>query len=98
MAVSYGFRRSTEQASAAPAHRGVYEDLASGFSPRSILELGIFQGGSHVFLDKVFKPRRTSAVEISPQPAAPLLEYLSRTEKGAGVQHIMELFLRNYIE
>jgi len=59
---------------------GVYEDLASGFSPRSILELGIFQGGSYVFLDKLFKPRRMSAVEISPQPVAPLLQYLSRTE------------------
>jgi predicted O-methyltransferase YrrM len=58
----------------------VYEDLATDFSPRSILELGIFQGGSYVFLDKLFKPRRMSAVEISPKPVPPLLEYLSRTE------------------
>ena len=46
----------------------VYEDLASGFSSSSILELGIFQGGSYVFLDKLFKPRRMSAVEISRKP------------------------------
>lgn len=58
----------------------VYEDLACAFSPRSILELGIFQGGSYVFLDKLFKPRRMSAVEISPEPVAPLLDYLSRTK------------------
>jgi predicted O-methyltransferase YrrM len=58
----------------------VYEDIASGFSPRSILELGIFQGGSYVFLDKLFKPRRMSAVEISQRPVEPLLQYLSRTE------------------
>src|SRR6202035_3463851 len=58
----------------------VYEDLASSFSPRSILELGIFQGGSYVFLDKLFKPRRMSAVEISSKPGPPLLDYLSRTE------------------
>jgi predicted O-methyltransferase YrrM len=58
----------------------VYEELASGFSPRSILELGIFQGGSYVFLDKLFKPRRMSAVEISAKRVAPLLQYLSRTE------------------
>ena len=58
----------------------VYEDLASGFSPRSILELGIFQGGSYIFLDKLFKPRRMSAVEINPKPVQPLLDYLSRTE------------------
>jgi predicted O-methyltransferase YrrM len=58
----------------------VYEELASVFSPRSILELGIFQGGSYVFMDKLFKPRRMSAVEISSKPVAPLLQYLSRTE------------------
>src|SRR4029077_15296949 len=50
----------------------VYEDLASGFSPRSILELGIFQGGSYVLLDKLFKPRRMSAVDISREPVAAL--------------------------
>jgi len=58
----------------------VYEDLASGFSPRSILELGIFQGGSYVSLDKLFKPNRMSAVEISSNPVAPLLDYVSRTK------------------
>jgi predicted O-methyltransferase YrrM len=58
----------------------VYEDLASSFSPRSILELGIFQGGSYVLLDKLFKPRRMSAVEIKPQPVAPLLQYLADNE------------------
>jgi len=58
----------------------VYDDLASGFSPRSILELGIFQGGSYVFLDKLFKPRRMSAVEIGPQPVALLLRYVAGME------------------
>jgi len=58
----------------------VYEQLASVFSPRSILELGIFQGGSYVLLDKLFKPRRMSAVEINQQPVAPLLHYVTATE------------------
>jgi predicted O-methyltransferase YrrM len=58
----------------------VYEQLAAGFSPRSILELGIFQGGSYVLLDKLFKPRRMSAVEISPQPVEPLLRYIEAME------------------
>jgi len=58
----------------------VYEELASGFSPRSILELGVFQGGSYVFLDKLFKPRRMSAVDIRPKPVKALLEYISRGE------------------
>jgi cephalosporin hydroxylase len=57
-----------------------YENLASGFSPRAILELGIFQGGSYVFLDKLFKPRRMSAVDMWPKPVEPLLQYLSRSE------------------
>jgi cephalosporin hydroxylase len=58
----------------------VYEDLASGFSPRSILELGIFQGGSFVFLDKLFKPRRMSALDIRAQPVAPLSRYVADKE------------------
>src|SRR5207237_2832831 len=52
-----------------------YEELAASFSPRSILELGIFQGGSYVLLDKLFKPERMSAIDINPEPVAPLLSY-----------------------
>src|SRR5204863_6288291 len=55
----------------------VYEQLASVFSPRSILELGIFQGGSYVLLDKLFKPHRMSALDIKPQPVPPLLKYVA---------------------
>src|SRR5438552_6547991 len=58
----------------------VYEELASAFSPRSILELGIFQGGSYVLLDKLFNPGRMSAVDIRPQPVPPLLEYVADKE------------------
>ncbi|HEV3098119.1 MAG TPA: hypothetical protein VGY75_00225 [Candidatus Udaeobacter sp.] len=58
----------------------VYEDLASDFSPRSILELRIFQGGSYVLLDKSFKPRRISAVDISREPVAPLCHYVAEKE------------------
>jgi len=58
----------------------VYEELASAVSPRSILELGIFQGGSYVLLDKLFSPRRMSAVDISPQPVPPLLAYIADKE------------------
>lgn len=54
----------------------VYEDLASAFSPRSILELGIFEGGSYVLLDKLFKPRRMSAVDVSRDPVQALCRYV----------------------
>jgi predicted O-methyltransferase YrrM len=58
----------------------VYEELASAFSPRSILELGIFQGGSYVLLDKLLNPRRMSAVDISEHSVAPLLQYVAAKE------------------
>src|SRR5947207_13541952 len=52
----------------------VYEELASVFSPRSILELGIFQGGSSVLLDKLFSPPRMSPLDIKTQPVPQVLE------------------------
>jgi hypothetical protein len=55
----------------------VYEDLASDFFPRSILELGIFEGGSYVLLDRLFKPGRMSAVDISPEPVEALCRYVA---------------------
>src|SRR5206468_5596538 len=58
----------------------VYDDLAAAFSPRSILELGIFQGGSYVLLDKLFSPHRMSALDIKPQPVPPLLKYVADKE------------------
>lgn len=58
----------------------VYEELASVFSPRSILELGIFQGESYVVAGQLFNPRRMSAVDISGQPVAPLLQYVADKE------------------
>src|SRR2546427_575258 len=62
------------------AYLRFYELLASTFSPRAILELGIFQGGSYVLLDKLLNPRRMSAVDISPRPVAPLLQYVADKE------------------
>ncbi len=59
------------------AYLRVYEDLASAFLPRSILELGIFQGGSYVLLDKLFNPRRMSAVDISRDPVEALSHYVA---------------------
>jgi predicted O-methyltransferase YrrM len=55
----------------------IYQSLATEFAPRSILELGVFQGGSYVLLDKVFEPQRMSAVELRPEPVAPLMRYIA---------------------
>ena len=56
-----------------------YESLAATFQPRGLLELGVFQGGSYVLLDKIFRPERMSAVEISPVPVEPLMRHIERT-------------------
>src|SRR5437763_2536021 len=51
---------------------GVYEDVASVFSPPSILQSGIFQGGIYVLRDKLFSRLGISAVDLGPQPVPQL--------------------------
>jgi predicted O-methyltransferase YrrM len=57
-----------------------YGGLSRRIAPRSILELGIFQGGSFVLLDKLFKPRRIAALDHRPDPVGPLMEYVKGLE------------------
>lgn len=57
----------------------IYADLAKDEAPKTLLELGVFQGGGYVFLDKLLAPERMSAVELSPQPVGPLVDYVART-------------------
>lgn len=54
----------------------VYGALAERFHPRTILELGIFQGGGYVFLDQLFQPERMAALDLNPLPVEPLVEYV----------------------
>jgi predicted O-methyltransferase YrrM len=57
----------------------IYTNLAkSRPRPKSMLELGIFQGGSFVFLDKLFKPDKLAAVDLSAEPVEPLVRYASK--------------------
>lgn len=56
----------------------LYERLAHEIAPRGILELGIFQGGSFVLLDKMFRPERIAAVDIASKPVQPLIDYAER--------------------
>ena len=41
-----------------------------------ILELGVFQGGSMVFFDKLFKPRKIVGVELASEPIDALDSYI----------------------
>ena len=61
------------------AYFDIFEAISQTILPRSMLELGIFQGGSYVFLDKLFKPKRMAGVEIVEDPVHPLMDYISRT-------------------
>lgn len=54
---------------------GYYKELSNGINPSGILELGIYQGGSFVLLDKLFQPNAISAVDIARQPVQPLVDY-----------------------
>lgn len=50
---------------------------------RHILELGVYQGGSFVFLNEVFRPKKISAVELSEVPIPALDSYIAQQEGRA---------------
>jgi predicted O-methyltransferase YrrM len=52
-----------------------YQGLTRHLGASGILELGIYQGGSFVYLDKLFQPDAISAVDIAREPVQPLVEY-----------------------
>lgn len=45
-----------------------------------ILELGVYQGGGLVFFDRLFRPKKISAIELSTTPVPALDAYAERTE------------------
>ena len=59
-----------------------YVALADETFPH-IMELGLFQGGSLVFFDKMFKPKKLIGLDISPKRIEALDNYIS-----SGSQHI----------
>ena len=54
----------------------LYISLAAPMKPKSVLELGVFQGGSYAFIDSLLKPERMSAVEISSTPVSALAGWI----------------------
>jgi len=57
-----------------------YATVAETLRPRTILELGIFQGGGFAFLDQLFRPERMTALDLSPTPIDALAEYIGMRE------------------
>jgi hypothetical protein len=60
-----------------PDFVNIYINLAKVARPATILELGIFQGGSFVFLDSLFGPKAISAVDLSSKPIEPLSRWVA---------------------
>jgi hypothetical protein len=55
-----------------------YIGLSKTLRPKSILELGIFQGGGFVFFDSLFSPETIAAVELDRTPVAPLMDWIKK--------------------
>ncbi len=62
-----------------------YLDLVGG-NYKKVLELGVYQGGSFVFLDSILQPDKISAIEISDVPIPALDGYVAKN-KGRAVVH-----------
>lgn len=90
--VSLGYNRRPSDDEAftivkSPDYLNLYITLSETIRPRTLLELGVFQGGSFVFLDKVFRPQKMSAVELSPKEIAPLKRYVDSSGGGRSVHY-----------
>lgn len=58
-----------------------------GHGIRKVLELGVYQGGSFVFLDKLLRPDRISAVELSTAPIPALDNYVRKNSDRARMHY-----------
>ena len=62
-----------------------YQKLSRSFKVERMFELGIWQGGSVVFYEKLFHPRKLVAIDLSP-PIAALDEYLAGHSLGERIK------------
>lgn len=46
--------------------------------PKTIMEIGMFEGGSLVLMDKLFKPKKIVGLDLRRQPIEPLEDYVSK--------------------
>jgi Methyltransferase domain len=56
-----------------------YVDIVRTLSPRHVVELGIFHGGSTALLMELIHPEMLVAIEWDPEPVAALETYLTRS-------------------
>ena len=63
-----------------------YQSLRSEGLKR-VLELGVFQGGSFVFFDKLYFPNKIAAIEITNEPLPALDEYVAKNSDRARIYY-----------
>lgn len=62
-----------------------YSELADEFSGSNVVELGLYDGGSTIFLDALLAPRRLLAIELAATPLVQLDSYIQRRERRDAV-------------
>lgn len=53
-----------------------YERLRTRILPSNVVELGLFEGGSFVYVDKLFSPNRLVGIELHSRPHPALDDYM----------------------
>jgi hypothetical protein len=69
--------------------RGMVEEMMRIIGDReirSIVDLGVYKGGSVVLYNEVFQPWRLMAVDLNPTPPPALIDYLETRNPPAGVR------------
>jgi len=67
-------------------HVECFSERMRGFRADAILELGVFKGGSTVFLHQMFRPSTLIAVDIDPDPVPALDAYIERHRLDAVIR------------
>ena len=62
-----------------------YEKFLGGREFRNVVELGIFYGGSAIFLDRLLHPHRLVALDIRAEPASALTHYRETFDRSDAV-------------
>ena len=62
-----------------------YAEIVGEISPRNIFELGIFEGGSTVFLSELARPHRLVAVDREAPSSPALGDYLAERDRSESV-------------
>ena len=63
-----------------------YVSVLADRKDANLIELGVFRGGSTVFLNELMRPRRLAAVEIATTLPPLLGEYMEQSPRGGAIQ------------